>query len=327
MILKETILSAFTERGTLLKWLKKVEAALNNDVLADVSVERINTTQFKLKFTFENGDFVESPAITLPRGDTGANGVGFDDATEISINDGAINITAGDDGVNIGASFEVAVGEEIFEIPSSMYLPFKGSESIVIDVDESGNFVEAHLDADIASKIGRSLVTPMSAPPTLSLVGVDASNAQTMIKIGDGLVIENGVLKLAQSPSETMIKAGQYRFSDAPTFPIEETQIAANVNFSLPNINNDEVEVYGNGISFLAGEGQGAIALSFTTSADPNTNSVIVYSSESENGWNLAHEQYPFYPLGFGQTFTITANTEVNPAFLSWFNANTTEVI
>ena len=74
MILKETILSAFTERGTLLKWLKKVEAALNNAVLTDISVEQVSATQVKLKFTFENGDFVESPVLTLPRGEKGEPG-------------------------------------------------------------------------------------------------------------------------------------------------------------------------------------------------------------------------------------------------------------
>ena len=286
MILKETILSAFTERGTLLKWLKKVEAALNADVLTDISVEQIDETHVKLKFTFENGAFVESPVLTLargkdgdaatirvgrvltgeattpasvvnvgtesaavfdfviprgrdglngegiaatvevgtvttgaagtdasvtnvgneqravlnfviPRGDTGEKGsagVGFDNADGISINDGEINITAGDNGVNIEASFEVAVGDEILEIPATMYLPLKGSESIVIDVDESGNFIDIHLDADIAAKLGRVLVTPMSAPASISLVAVDTSNAQTMLTLGSGLSVSGGVL-------------------------------------------------------------------------------------------------------------------------------------
>lgn len=228
MILKETILSAFTERGTLLKWLKKVEAALNNAVLTDISVEQISETQVKLKFTFENGDFVESPVLTLPRGEkgetgatgatgaegpqgpegaqgpegpqgktptirigavatgspntnanventgtaeeavfnfviprgkdgatgpAGSPGIGFDDAGAISINDGVINITAGSNGVNIEATFEIAVGEEILEIPATMYLPLKGSESIVIDVDESGEFIEVRLDADVITAI------------------------------------------------------------------------------------------------------------------------------------------------------------------------------
>lgn len=249
MILKETILSAFTERGTLLQWLKKVESAVNADVLTDISVEQVSATQVKLKFTFENGDFVESPVLTLPRGEKGepgkdgldgqgiaatidvgtvttgaagtnasvtnvgteqhavlnfviprgdkgatgeagaegSAGVGFEDADIISLNDGAINITADDNGVNIESSFEVAVGDEILEIPSTMYLPVKGSESIVIDVDESGDFIDVHLDAAILSKINRAVLTPISSIGEFALLGVDTDNLQRFVKLGDGL--------------------------------------------------------------------------------------------------------------------------------------------
>lgn len=250
MILKETILSAFTEKATLLQWLKKVEKLLNECVLTEVSVEQIDETQIKLIFIFENGDHIESPVITLPRGEKGEDGkdglngegiaatvevgtvttgeagtdasvtnvgteqrailnfviprgangeegsagVGFDDADEISINDGNINITAGDNGVNIEASFKVAVGEEILEIPSTMYLPLKGSESIVIDVDESGDFIDVHLDADITAKLQRVLVTPTNAPDSMSLVAVNTNNAQTLLTLGDGLSVSDGVI-------------------------------------------------------------------------------------------------------------------------------------
>jgi hypothetical protein len=262
MILKETILSAFTERGTLLKWLKKVEAALNNAVLTDISVEQISATEVKLKFTFENGDFVESPVLTLPRGEKGATGatgpagpqgpegpqgpagkdgldgegiaatievgtvttgaagtdasvtnvgteqrailnfviprgdtgVGFDDATRVELNSGTNTLIAGTNGLSIGATFKVSAGNEVFEIPSTMFLAVKGSESVVIDVDESGTFFDIHLDADIVTKLSRVLVTPMSAPASVSLVAVDTSNAQTMLTLGDGLSVSGGVL-------------------------------------------------------------------------------------------------------------------------------------
>lgn len=276
MILKETILSAFTERGTLLKWLKKVEAALNNAVLTDISVEQISATQVKLKFTFENGDFVESPVLTLPRGekgdkgatgatgatgpagpqgpegpqgpagkdgldgegiaatievgtvttgapgtnasvtnvgteqrailnfviprgDTGTSGeegsagVGFDDATNIEIIPAPI-LSSVQNGFELSGAMKVTAGDEIFEIPSSMILPLTSNESIIIDVAEDGRSVEIHLDADIAAKLGRVLMTPMSAPASVSLVAVDTSNAQTMLTLGDGLSVSGGVL-------------------------------------------------------------------------------------------------------------------------------------
>lgn len=339
MILKETILSAFTERGTLLKWLKKVEAALNNAVLTDISVEQISVTQIKLKFTFENGEYIESPVITLPRGDSG---VGFDDASEISINDGAVNITADENGINIRASFEVAVGEEIFEIPASMYLPFKGSESIIIDVDESGNFIDVHLDADIAAKIGRALVTPIVAPNSISLVGVDASNSQTMLKIGEGLVIENGVLKLASQPPSPLIKVGTYRFND------ELPVIVLNKHIEIPfevkgviegtdenpvfNVNSSQAYEY---MAFTGTDSDFSLNYIFDYKDPINFNTSFAYTADFK--WNTLYEfmkefsnvEFPD-AKGFGQDVTITE--EFTPldiddeTFVEWFNTHTVKL-
>lgn len=187
MILKETILSAFTERGTLLKWLKKVETALNNAVLTDVSVEQISETETKLKFTFENGDFVESPVLTLPRG------IGFDDSTKIDIIPSPV-LSKVENGFELSGSMKVEAGEEIFEIPSTMVLPLTTNDSIIIDVAEDGRSVEIHLDAEIVAKLGRALVAPMSAPASISLVAVDDSNRQQMLTLGDGFQIRGGAL-------------------------------------------------------------------------------------------------------------------------------------
>lgn len=187
MILKETILSAFTERGTLLKWLKKVEAALKNAVLSDVSVEQISETEAKLKFTFENGDFVESPVLTLPRG------IGFDDSTKIDIIPSPV-LSKVENGFELSGSMKVEAGEEIFEIPSTMVLPLTTNDSIIIDVAEDGRSVEIHLDAEIVAKLGRALVAPMSAPASISLVAVDASNRQQMLTLGGGLQLRGDEL-------------------------------------------------------------------------------------------------------------------------------------
>ena len=286
----------FTERGTLLKWLKKVEQALKDDTLVDVAVVRIDDEHVKLVFKFEGGAEFESGVLQLARGEAGeaatvevgdvtlapyyadasvenvgtsthavlnfvvprgtpgeagaqgapgqaatitigevltvpsdhdadvlnagtaqnaifdfeiprgrdgtngadgADGKGFADATEISMNDGEISLTIAD-GLNINGSFDIALDDgEILEIPSEMYIPVRGSESIVIDVDESGTFFDVHLDADITAKLARALVTPMSAPSAISLVAVDTANAQQMLSIGDGLTVENGTLKAA----------------------------------------------------------------------------------------------------------------------------------
>lgn len=90
MILKDTILSAFNDRGTLLKWLKKVETALHDSILTDISIDQISETQVKFKFTFENGDFVESPVVTLPRGEKGDTGNAGMDGEAATITIGSV---------------------------------------------------------------------------------------------------------------------------------------------------------------------------------------------------------------------------------------------
>lgn len=247
MILQESILSAFTEKGTLLKWLKKVESALKDSTLTDVNIVQSDETHAKIVFRFEGGQTIETPELvlprgaegaagpqgpagqnaeqstidiletvtgdpgteanvrnngttehaelifTIPRGATGAPGVGFDNASEISINDGDISLSIAD-GLNINAKFKVAVDDEILEIPSEMYIPLHGSESIVIDVDETGQFFEVHLDGMYLNKIERALLTPLTAPASTQLVGVGTSKDQQMINIGEGLSLTGNTL-------------------------------------------------------------------------------------------------------------------------------------
>ena len=60
------------------------------------------------------------------------------------------------------------------------------------------NYQSTHTGAQIdagVDKANKALVKPDSAPSATSLVGVDNTNAQTMLNIGDGLSVENGTLK------------------------------------------------------------------------------------------------------------------------------------
>lgn len=74
MINLDTVLSEFDDRGTLLKYLNKVGAALNNASLKTVEVNQVSTTQVKLKFIFADDSYVESPVLTMPQGAQGVQG-------------------------------------------------------------------------------------------------------------------------------------------------------------------------------------------------------------------------------------------------------------
>lgn len=64
------------------------------------------------------------------------------------------------------------------------------SSEIVVDSDNS----QLHLAQDVTNKLAKALVTPMQAPSSDILVGVDTTNGQQNIAIGSGLKIENGAL-------------------------------------------------------------------------------------------------------------------------------------
>ena len=125
-----------------------------------------------------------------------------------------------------------------------------------------------------------------------------------------------------------IIKAGTYRFNDVLTFPIEETEMGASFEFILPDIDFDGViNVYGHAISLMGADGYGILVYSITTSADPNTTGVLVYNNETDLKWNIANKQYPFFSEGYGQIITVTADTEVDDTFGTWFTENTQMLI
>ena len=74
MINLETILSVFNEKGTLLKWLQKLENALKGDTLAGAEITEEADNKAKIKFTFADGTSLESESFNLPTGPAGERG-------------------------------------------------------------------------------------------------------------------------------------------------------------------------------------------------------------------------------------------------------------
>lgn len=275
MILKDTILSTVTDRITLLRWLKQVEKALQADTLEDISLTQISDTEVKIRLTFADKQFVESPVLTMPRGpqgvkgdtgatgpqgpkgDTGAtgpqgpqgvpgkdgrdgqgiaatvdvgttttgeagtpaavvnagdethavlnftiprgakgdSGAGFDNAASAVINDGITGITEdATAGMTVTGKFKIIAGGETFEIPSHFKLPIKGSESVVLDVNEAGNFFTIHLDAASSNKLAKALVLPTDPSANSRLVSVSSENVQQMLAIGNGIKVASNAL-------------------------------------------------------------------------------------------------------------------------------------
>lgn len=67
MININTILSVFDSKGTLLKWLKEVDKAIEDSALTDVTLTQDTPDTFKLSFVFVDGSSVDTPVISMPK--------------------------------------------------------------------------------------------------------------------------------------------------------------------------------------------------------------------------------------------------------------------
>ena len=63
MINYETILSAFDDKETLLKWLQKVEKALTNSTLTSVDCVNVDDSHIKFTFNFADGSTIDTPQV------------------------------------------------------------------------------------------------------------------------------------------------------------------------------------------------------------------------------------------------------------------------
>lgn len=68
------------------------------------------------------------------------------------------------------------------------------SDTIKVMHEDSGTTL--HLSVDLLNEITRSLKIPVAKPATTELVGFDETKSQVNIEIGEGLSLENGVLKV-----------------------------------------------------------------------------------------------------------------------------------
>ena len=89
----------------------------------------------------------------------------------------------------------IALKQDVVDATTASALIEKLEDSETIVQTLSNDKLKLELNAEVQSKLARSLVTPMSRPSATELVAVDNTNSQKMIEIGDGLSLDNGVLK------------------------------------------------------------------------------------------------------------------------------------
>lgn len=101
-------------------------------------------------------------------------------------------------------------------VPYEFPFAITGSETIVVDINENTDGLEIHLDSEVVSKLSRAILAPVAKPSQVSLFAIDTTGAQVMLTLGDGLTIENGVLKVTgAAPGEktTTVTFYEYTYS------------------------------------------------------------------------------------------------------------------
>lgn len=76
MYSKETILSIFNKKGTLLKWLQNLEVSLKNAEVTSINFNELPSDKLSLTISFKDGTSVTTPTINAmpgPKGDVGIN--------------------------------------------------------------------------------------------------------------------------------------------------------------------------------------------------------------------------------------------------------------
>lgn len=190
---------------------------------------------------------------------------------------------------------------------------------------------------EITPNVMRALKTPISAPSSTELVGVDGSNAQTMIGIGDGLSIENGTLKATGGGSDVIVDSA---LSTTSTNPVQNKVVTEAIKQNETDISSLETLVGTNisdigglktttqnqegRISALENAGGGVteeqLAEKVSKAGDTMTGNLLVKSEQKAidtvNEWTLSWEAgelqsyepkpYTFDGLNILQPFTVT---------------------
>lgn len=114
MIKKETILSVFDKKLTLLQYLKEIKSAIEDSIVESFSCEQIDTTHVKFAINFADDTTYESDIIELPLGPTPNISMEASAETLEPSASASVNVTKSgtDDAPNFSLSFGIPRGEK-----------------------------------------------------------------------------------------------------------------------------------------------------------------------------------------------------------------------
>lgn len=73
------------------------------------------------------------------------------------------------------------VGYSIDGEDAEIEMPLEGTDDVIVDIDNTNQMINIHLDATVRNKLAKALVLPSSAPSEDSFVMVGTNNAQKTV--------------------------------------------------------------------------------------------------------------------------------------------------
>lgn len=159
MINYETILSAFDDKETLLKWLQKVEKALTDSTLTSVDCVNVDDSHIKFTFNFADGTTIDTPDVYVKPGvdgKDGTDGVGFNTLYEVDIPASVASVLySAAQGATVTGQASFKTPEKTYNVVAKCIMPISGAGAVNIDANATARKIEVSLDGYAGASAGQ----------------------------------------------------------------------------------------------------------------------------------------------------------------------------
>ena len=162
MINYDTILSAFDDKETLLKWLQKVEKALTDSTLTSVDCVNVDDSHIKFTFNFADGSAIDTPDVYVKPGvdgkdgTDGKDGIGFDTLSEVDLPASVASVLySAAVGATVNGQAVFKTDGENYSVPVKSIIPLKGAGAVNIDADATAKKINISLDGYAGASAGQ----------------------------------------------------------------------------------------------------------------------------------------------------------------------------
>ena len=153
MINYETILSAFDDKETLLKWLQKVEKALTDSTLTSVDCVNVDDGHIKFTFNFADGSTIDTPEVYVK---PGVDGIGFNTLSEVDIPASIASVLySAAAGATVTGQASFKTPEKTYNVVAKCIMPIAGAGAVNVAANANARKIEVSLDGYAGASAGQ----------------------------------------------------------------------------------------------------------------------------------------------------------------------------